>query len=101
MTVGGRTQGVGNFLQGGGTGDSIVWVRDVGPFGVNGEEGRGDTHGVPATDYGEAIKAITRQEMGDAGDGRRTRGSRNTVGKDLHRETAGNRGAVGVATYLI
>ena len=42
-TGGGITQGVSNFLQGGGVYNSIVWVRDVGPFGVNGKEGRGYT----------------------------------------------------------
>ena len=36
-TGGGRSQGVGKFLKGGGTCDSIVWVRNVGPFGVNGK----------------------------------------------------------------
>ena len=73
----------------------------MGPFGVNGEEGRGDTHGVPVTDHGEASEAIRRRDMGDAGDGRRTRGSGNPVVNDIHRETAGNRGAVGGATSLI
>ena len=101
LAGGGRTQGVGNFLQGGGAGDSIVWVGDVSTFGVNGKEGRGDTHRVPTTDHGEAIEAIMRRDMGDAGDGKRTRGSGNTVGEDLHRETAGNRGALGVTTYHI
>ena len=45
-TRGGRTQGVGNFLQGVGVGGSTVWVGDVGPFGDNGEEGGRDTHWV-------------------------------------------------------
>ena len=34
---GGRSQGVEKFLQGGGAGNSIVWVRNVGPFVVNGK----------------------------------------------------------------
>ena len=38
---GGRKQFVGKFLQGGGAVDSIVWVVNVGPFGVNGKEDRG------------------------------------------------------------
>ena len=101
MTGGSRTQGVRNFLNGGGAGNYIVWVGDVGHLGVNGEEGRGGTHGVPATDNGEASEAIRRRYMGDAGGGRRTRGSGNPVGKDLHKRTAGNRGAVGGATFLI
>ena len=37
LTVRGITQGVAKFLQGGGEGNSIVWVGDVGPFVVNGE----------------------------------------------------------------
>ena len=51
-TRGGISQGVGKFLQGIGAGDYIVWVVDVGPFGVSGEEDRGETHGVHATDRG-------------------------------------------------
>ena len=73
----------------------------MGHFGVNGKEGIGDTHGVPATDHGEASKAIRRREMGDAGAARRTRCSSNPVGDDLHRETSGNCGSVGGDTYLI
>ena len=34
MTRGGISQGVGKSLQGGGAGDYMVWVRNVGPFGV-------------------------------------------------------------------
>ena len=37
LTVGSISQGVGKFLQGGGAGDYIVWVGNVGPFGVNGK----------------------------------------------------------------
>ena len=37
-----RYQGVGKFLQGSGEGDYIVWVGNVGPFGVNGKEDRGE-----------------------------------------------------------
>ena len=96
-----RTQGVGNFLQGGGTSGSTVWVGDVGPFSINGKEGREVTHRVPATDHGEYIKVIRIRDMGDAEGGRRTRGSRNPGGEGLHRETAGNHGAVGGATSLI
>ena len=100
-TGGVRTQGAGNFLQGGGAENSIVWVRDVGPYGVNVINVRRDTHRVPAIDHGEASKVFRRRDMGDAWGGRRTRGSRNTVVEDLHKETAGNRGAVGGATSRI
>ena len=77
MTAGGRYQGVSKFLQGSGAADYIVWVGDVGPFGVNGEDDRGDTHGGPATDHWEESKAIRRWDTGDARGGRRTRGSGN------------------------
>ena len=52
----GRSQGVGKFLQVGGAGDSIVWVVNVVPFGLNG------------------------WDMGDVGVRRHTRGRRNPVG---------------------
>ena len=97
----GKNPRFGKFIQGRGAGNYIVWVGDVGPFGVNVEEGRGETHRVPATDHREESKAITRRDMGDVGDGRRTRGSGNPVDEDLHRATAVNRGAVGGATSLI
>ena len=45
-TRGGRNQGVRNFLQGDGAGNSTVWVGDVGPFGGNIEEGGRVTHWV-------------------------------------------------------
>ena len=73
----------------------------MGPFGVNGKEGRGDTHELPVTDHGEASDVIRRQNTGDAGGGSRTIGSRNPLGEDLHIETACNRGTVGGATSLI
>ena len=100
-TEGGINQGVGNFLQGSGTGDSIVWVGYVGNFGVNVEEGRGYTHVVPATDHGEAREDIRRQDMGHAGSCRRTRVRGNPLGENIHVDTAGNRGAVGGTTSLI
>ena len=101
LTGGGRNQGVGKFLQGGGAVNSIVWVGDVGTFGGNGEEVRGDTHGVPATDPGEESEAIRRRDMGDAGGRRRTRGNMNPVRENLHRATEVNHGKVGGATSLI
>ena len=55
---GGRYQGVSNFLQIGGAGDSIVSVVNVGPFGVNAKEDRGDSHGVTENDHEEESKAI-------------------------------------------
>ena len=50
----GRPLGGINVLQGGGSIDPSVWVRDVGNLGINGEEGVRDSHWVPYTDYGEA-----------------------------------------------
>ena len=55
-TGGGRYQGVGKFLWGGGAEDSIVWVRNVGPFGVNDKEDRGDKHIVPTNGHGVESK---------------------------------------------
>ena len=100
-TGGGITQGVRNFIQGRGVGDSTVWVEDVGPFGNIGEEGGRDTHWVPSADHGEASEAVKRRDMGDAWGGRRTAGSGNSVGEDLHRDTVGNLGSVGGATSSI
>ena len=57
-TGGGRSQGVGKFLQGGGADDSSAWVRNVGPFDVNGKGDRGDTHGVPAINHGKITKQL-------------------------------------------
>ena len=51
-TGGGRSQGVGKFLQGGGAGNYIVWVGNVGSFSVNGKEDRGEAHRVPENDHG-------------------------------------------------
>ena len=79
MTGGGRSQGVGKFIQDGGAGDSIVWVGIMGPFGVNGKEYRGYAYGVPANDHGEENKKIRIWDMGDAGGRRHTRGSENPV----------------------
>ena len=73
MTGGGRSQGVGKFLQGSGAVDSIVWVGNVGPFGVNGKADRGDAHGFPANDQGEGSEAIRRWDMGYSGGIRNTR----------------------------
>ena len=52
LTGGGISQGVGKFLQGGGAGDSIVWVGEVGRFGVNDQDDREDTHRFPENDQG-------------------------------------------------
>ena len=43
----GKPQGGGDFLQGGGSCNTTVWVGDVGPFGRNREEGVSDSHWVP------------------------------------------------------
>ena len=72
----------------------------MGPFGGNVEEGRGDTYRVPETDHEDASKAVMRQGTADAGRGRRTRGSGNTVDEDLNILTTGNRGSVGGTTSL-
>ena len=79
------TQGIGNFLQGGGAGDSTVWVRDVGTFGNYGEEGGRNAHWVHLSDHGEASEVAKIRDIGDAWGGRRTGGSGETVCGDLHR----------------
>ena len=57
MTRGDKTQGIVNFLQGGGAGNSTVWVGYVGPFGDNGAECGRYTHWVPLSDHGELSEA--------------------------------------------
>ena len=37
LTGGGKSQGVGKFIQGSGAGDAIVWIRNMDTFGVNGQ----------------------------------------------------------------
>ena len=61
----GRIQGVKNVQQGGGAGNTTIWVGDVGPFGGNGEEGGKDSHSVPLTDHGEGSAAVRGQDIGD------------------------------------
>ena len=63
---GDRTRGFGNFFQGGGAGNSTVWVGDVGHCGDICEESRGDRHRVPLSDHGEESEAAKIQEIGDA-----------------------------------
>ena len=63
---GNRTQGIDNFLQGGGAGNSTVCVVDVGPFGNNGEECGRYTHWVPLSDHGEASEATKIRDIRDA-----------------------------------
>ena len=66
------TQGIGSFIQGGGSGNYIVWVGDVGPFGDNGEECGRYTLRVPLSDHGEESEAAKIRDIGDAWGGRRT-----------------------------
>ena len=80
LTGGGRYQGVGKFLQGSGAGDFIVCVVDVGHFGINGEEDKGDAHGVTVNDH--------REESEKLGDG-----TWETLGEECIREAAGTQSA--------
>ena len=82
LTGGGRSQVVSKFLQGGGAGYSIVCFINVGPFGVNGKEDRGDSHGGYENDHRKESKYIRRWDMGDSGGRRHMRGSRKPVGLD-------------------
>ena len=70
-------------------------------FGVNDKEGRVNANGVPTNYHGEESEVITRQDMGDAGGGRHTRGSGNPFNEDLHRAMEGSYGVVGYNTSLI
>ena len=96
-----RPQGGGNVLQGGGAGSTIVWVGYVGPFGGNGEEGGRDAYWVPSTYHWETDAGVRRPDVGDARGGRSAGGIRNAVSDDLHMDTSGNHGTVGVATPII
>ena len=80
FTGGGRKKVAGKFLQGGGAGNSIVWVGNVGPFGVNGKEDRGDARGVPVNDHREESEAIMRSDIGDDRGRRHMRGITNSFG---------------------
>ena len=72
LKSGGRTKGIDNCLQGGGAGNSNVWVGYVGPFGDNGEEVGRYTHWVPLSDHGGLSEAYKIRDIGDAWGGRRT-----------------------------
>ena len=76
----GRSQGVGKLLQGSGAGHSVVRVRNMGPFGVNGKEDIGNTHRIPTNDHREESKAMRRWDTGDVGETRHTRFSGSPVG---------------------
>ena len=76
---------------------SEIWFL----FGNNGKEDIGDAHGVLGNDHIKKTKSIRRWDIEDSGGRMHMRGSRNPVGSDLHRATAGNRGAVGGAMSLI
>ena len=79
----GRTQGVINFLQGGGPSNITVCFGDVGTFSGNGEEGRSGTHRLPQTDHGEVSAADRRRDVGDDWGGSSVGSVRNAVGDDL------------------
>ena len=57
-TGGGISQGVGKFLQCGGSGDPVVWVGNMGPFGFNGKKDRWDKHRIHENDHGEESEVI-------------------------------------------
>ena len=81
----GIPQGSRNFFQGVGTSNTNLWFGDMGPFGINREEGIRDSHRVSQTYHREANVAVRIQDVGDA-QGRRIAGiSGNAVGDDLYR----------------
>ena len=71
------------------------------PFGFHGEEGGRDTHWFLLKYHGEASAAVRRQDVGKTWGRRRTGGSGNLVGDDLHKEKEGKRCTVGGATSII
>ena len=96
VTGGGRSQGVGNFIQGGEAGDSFVWVGNRFFIFI-----QLDTHEVPVNDHREESETIRRWDMIDSGNRRHMSGRGNPVSYDLHSATADNRGTVGGAMSLI
>ena len=79
----------GNVLQGGVTGGTNFWIRDLGTFGSNVEEVGGRTYGFSEADNGKAGAVEGRREVGESQGGRSVGSGRNSVGNDLHRETTG------------
>ena len=70
-------------------------------FVGHGEEGGRDTQWVTSGDHGNLSAVVRRWDVGNTWGERRTVGSGNIVGDDLHREAADNRGTVGIATSTI
>ena len=64
-------------------------------FGGNLEEGIGGTYRFSLEYHGEAGEMVDIQDMGDARGVSNAGSGGNAVGKDLHRDTAGNRGTFG------
>ena len=52
----------------------------MGPFGVNGKEDSGESHGVPVNHHEEESELTRRWDMGYDGGRRHTRGRGNPVG---------------------
>ena len=60
-----------------------------------------DAHRIPQTEHGEASSVLRRLYVVDAWVGSSAESRGNTIGNDLYKETAGNRGTVGGVTPTI
>ena len=91
----GGYQGGRNVLQGGGTGGSNIWLRELGTFGGNVEKCRGHTQGFSEENHGEASVAENIRDMVDTQGGISAGRGGNSVGDELYRKMTGNCGTVG------
>ena len=97
----GRQPGVGNVIQGSGTGGADFRLRAVGPVSSDGKDGGRDAHRVITRDHREAGAAEPRQYVVDASGGGNSGGSGDTVGGHVHWLLTGYGIPVGgVATYF-
>ena len=80
----GGLQSGGNVLQGSDTGSTPIWLRKLGTFGGNRENGGGETHQVYEAYHGEAGDADCRQDVGDSQGGSSLGSGRNPIDHDIH-----------------
>ena len=74
----------GNVLQGGGTSDSIFWLRVVGPFSSNGKYDIRDAHRVTTIDHMEVSASESIRDVADTGGGGSSGDSRDSVRGHVH-----------------
>ena len=91
----GDPQSGGNVIQGRHTGVTPLWIGDLDNFGINGEDGGGNTHWVSKADHGKSGAAEGRWDMGDSRDGSSTGSGGSPVENDLHLNISGGSGKLG------